>query len=137
MTQTTNTLELITAQCSSCGEVKPRNEFHVERRAKNGIRSECKACRKDNAYRDYYYKKKYGISLQEYNDMFANQDGCCSICGRHQVEFKNALHVDHCHHTGKVRELLCQSCNTGIGSLQDDPELLRIAVKYLEKHNGS
>ena len=136
MTKITNISELTTAKCRSCGETKPRNEFHAERRSKRGLRSECKSCRKDNSYRDAYYKKKYGISLQDYNDMFATQEGCCSICGRHQVEFKKSLHVDHCHDTGKVRELLCQSCNTGIGSLQDDPELLRVAIEYLEKHNG-
>lgn len=135
MTQITNISELTTARCNTCGETKSRNEFHSEKRSKRGIRGDCKSCRKDKSYRDAYYIKKYGITLSEYDDMYSNQDGCCALCGRHQVEFKKRLHVDHCHITGNVRELLCQSCNTGIGSLKDDPELITKALEYLEKHN--
>jgi hypothetical protein len=72
--------------------------------------------------RNLGYKKRFGISLEEYNQMFADQQGCCAICGKHQSEFKRRFAVDHNHETGKIRGLLCLSCNThlGIYELQKD-----------------
>ena len=77
--------------------------------------------------------RKYGITEQKYNDMFADQDGCCAICGLHQVALNESLHVDHNHSTGAVRGLLCRSCNTGIGLLKEDPDILNKASAYLER----
>lgn len=65
--------------------------------------------------------------------MFAEQNGCCAICGDHQSNQARSMAVDHCHETGRVRGLLCMKCNTGIGKLGDSPELLRKAIAYLEK----
>src|SRR5215203_575928 len=78
--------------------------------------------------RNYAYKKKYKISLDDYNEMYSNQNGKCLICTN---EFKS-LFVDHCHVTGKVRGLLCSTCNSGIGFLKDDIEMVRSALTYLE-----
>lgn len=77
-------------------------------------------------------RKWYGLSIEEYERLFEAQKGCCAICGRPQDEQKFRLAVDHCHETGVVRGLLCSPCNTGLGSLADSPELLRIAADYLE-----
>ena len=77
-------------------------------------------------------KRDFGITLEDYDNMFQNQDGCCAICGEHQDSFKIRLAVDHCHNTGKVRGLLCLSCNAGIGNLKDSPTLLKKALNYLE-----
>lgn len=60
-------------------------------------------------------KKKYDISLDEYNTLLSSQDYCCAICKREHSVFKRSLAVDHNHETGKVRALLCQSCNAGLG----------------------
>lgn len=79
------------------------------------------------------YKAQYGIILEDYNEMFVNQNGCCKICGRHQSEFKKTLCVDHCHTTGKVRGLLCSNCNIVLGQAKDDIEILKSAIKYLEE----
>lgn len=79
-------------------------------------------------------KTKYGISLDDYNEMFQNQKGCCAVCDRHQSELNHSLHVDHCHNTNKVRALLCSNCNSGIGNLQDSKEMLSKAIKYLERY---
>ena len=76
--------------------------------------------------------KEYGITLDEYNEMFAEQNGCCAVCEKHQIEFKDSLSVDHCHETGDVRGLLCFKCNTGIGKLGDNIEGLERALKYLK-----
>lgn len=75
----------------------------------------------------------YNITIDDYNMMFESQKGCCAICGRHQSEEKKALHVDHDHETGKIRGLLCQKCNHGIGLFNDNPELLRKAAQFLEE----
>ena len=75
--------------------------------------------------------RTYGITLQDYNAMFEEQDGRCAICGVHQSELKRALAVDHDHGTGEVRGLLCQKCNAGIGNLRDDASLLKRAACYL------
>jgi hypothetical protein len=76
---------------------------------------------------------KYGISIEDYNKLFEQQEGCCAICDKHQQEFKKALSVDHCHDTGKVRGLLCQHCNSVLGLSKDNIEVLQAAINYLVK----
>jgi hypothetical protein len=71
-------------------------------------------------------KRNYGLSLEGYSELAAQQKFCCKICGK-----KTKLHVDHCHTTGKIRGLLCHNCNLGIGNLQDNPLLLQKAIEYL------
>ena len=75
-------------------------------------------------------KAVYGLSLAQWDRMVIRQLGCCAICG----EQCRDLHVDHCHATGKIRSLLCQHCNRGLGMFGDDPERLRAAARYLVKH---
>lgn len=78
---------------------------------------------------------KYGITLDTYNELIKAQNGNCAICNKPEVALHlgkpKALSVDHCHATGKVRGLLCHACNTGIGSFEDNPELLKQAIAYL------
>jgi len=76
-------------------------------------------------------KKNYGISLEQYNEMFDKQKGRCAICGTHQNELKQMLSVDHCHETNRIRGLLCNGCNRGIGYLKDDIRIVENALKYL------
>ena len=69
--------------------------------------------------------------------MLVEQGGGCAICGREAWEERcGKLHVDHCHASGKVRGLLCEKCNHGIGEFRDDPVLLVQAVAYLEASRG-
>lgn len=85
-------------------------------------------------------KRKYGISLEEYNALLAAQNGVCAICGKmeshiHKSGKLKELAVDHCHKTKKVRGLLCFNCNQALGRFQDSMENLRRALAYLEKHS--
>lgn len=82
---------------------------------------------------DHHLRGKFGITLAEYNDMLEKQDGLCAICGQ-PPRGQRRLGVDHCHETGKVRQLLCHPCNSGMGLLGDNIETLQRAIAYLEKH---
>lgn len=80
-------------------------------------------------------KLTYGITIEDYNQFLENQNNKCAICNRDQSEFTRKFAVDHCHITDKIRGLLCGNCNVGIGNLQDDIEILKNAIKYLENGN--
>lgn len=75
-------------------------------------------------------KALYGITQVDYDRMLEKQAGLCAICHGPPVG-KPFLLVDHCHTTGKVRGLLCQSCNVGMGHFRDDPGRLEAAAMYL------
>lgn len=83
-----------------------------------------------------YYKRTYGLSDEEYRELFIQHDHRCAICGeegfRMNSRQKNTLCVDHCHKTNKVRGLLCNNCNRALGLLQDDKQRLQSAIEYLE-----
>jgi len=78
--------------------------------------------------------RRYGISYIEYNNLLIKQDYKCAICKTKELN-KN-LSVDHNHNSGKIRGLLCNGCNTGIGLLKDNINNLESAINYL-KENGS
>jgi len=81
-----------------------------------------------------HIEKTYGISTRQYNAILQLQGGVCAICGRRPG--KRRLAVDHDHQTGEVRGLLCASgdygCNKGLGYFDDNVEVLRRAVAYLD-----
>jgi Recombination endonuclease VII len=86
----------------------------------------------DLDYRDKERARRYGITLEDYRALVKNQGNACAICKRSD----RPLVVDHCHVTGKVRRLLCNKCNVGLGCFSDDPSLLRAAAAYLEAAAG-
>jgi hypothetical protein len=71
----------------------------------------------------------YGITPDETAALSDRQSGLCKICG-----LKKKLCIDHDHATGKVRALLCGTCNTGLGMFKDSLGLLRTAGQYLLDH---
>ena len=128
--------------CNTCGVEKPRKEFRKYTNAGRGRKSSgicgiCKPCHNDK-YRDYKRRwdleNKYGITLEEYDEMA--KDGC-HICGKKSEGNRNKvnLNVDHDHQTGKVRGVLCGLCNTGLGKLGDNVEGLTRALEYLNASN--
>lgn len=98
----------------------------------------CSTPCKDAGNAHAYYMRTYGISLKEVRRMFEEQNHRCALCGGEG--FKMADHhrvplvVDHCHDTGKVRQLLCHNCNRALGLLKDDVGLMRRAATYIEAH---
>lgn len=82
------------------------------------------------------FKARYGITLDQFREMSTAQNDECLICSKHKSLNKNSkLFVDHCHATQKVRGLLCDSCNRGLGAFKDNPLLLLKAMEYI-KANG-
>lgn len=117
-------------------------------RGKEGLQLRCKVCAAEDTRiwnlqnqqtrRDRYLKNKYNISENEYNAMLLSQNNSCIICG---VEFSNvwgadAPVVDHCHTTGKVRGILCNECNRGLGYFHDNSISLENAILYLRNNNA-
>lgn len=108
--------------------------------AREGVR---RAFGKNRAkYYDQMMRAKYGIGEDDYQRILAEQGYVCAICSRPEramfsrgdVEKVKRLAIDHCHATGVVRALLCQTCNQGVGSFGDDPAMLRSAADYIEAH---
>jgi hypothetical protein len=128
--------------CRACGISKPPEDMCPT----PGAGNICRACTRErlqrwiDANRERYdrrrwahtLRKKYGITLEQYEDMLAAQDGCCAICKRAVEAAPRRLHVDHDHVTGRVRGILCYLCNTGLGVFKDDVERMRAAIEYLE-----
>lgn len=81
--------------------------------------------------------KRYGLSVETYEEICVKQNHSCAICGKHEDDTRhNKLSVDHDHVTGLVRGLLCANCNFAIGNMQDSAGLLRAAAEYLEKNRA-
>lgn len=109
-------------------------EEHRRKLTKARVRFEKK--RGPRCYKDYSLRRKFGLTLEQYEAMREAQNDLCAICGRqetkkHRNHLRCQLAVDHDHKTGSVRGLLCYNCNRGLGHFQDDPQLLSRAVDYL------
>ena len=85
------------------------------------------------------YKRNYGITIEEYQTLFERQNGVCDCCHNPETATMKRtgklkqLAVDHCHVTGKVRALLCSSCNQAYGCLKEDPARIRALLAYAER----
>lgn len=149
---------LVVSVCSKCGIEQPETEFHKSSSHNTGRNPQCRTCfnatrrnqsgkaleAKQKREREYYgsnkeqvrerqLMRKYGLIVEDYNRMVAEQDNKCAICSTEMTGPREPA-VDHDHVTGEVRDLLCSKCNAGIGLLQDSPDVLLKAAKYLEKH---
>jgi hypothetical protein len=126
-------------KCPTCGETD-RTKFYVNKKGYKAS-SICRECHKKKCLERWHsqtmiekhatrVKKLYGIEPEQYKQMHVDQDGKCAICGV-EPKTKRGLHIDHCHDTGVIRGLLCGGCNTGIGLLQENPEIMTKAIEYL------
>lgn len=91
---------------------------------------------------DYYLKKNYRITLEQYNSMLIKQNNVCAICKLPETEIIRTsgklrkLCVDHDHKTGEVRSLLCMGCNTTLGKIKEDVNIAIAIARYIQKHNN-
>jgi len=152
--------------CKRCCRTLPLTEFYKHSNTKDGLRTICKDCkRKENrkwqhdnpschrrAYlnskkkypeliRKKHLKETYGLTIEEYDQMFEKQNGICAICGKREMT-KNQygvrrLGVDHNHKTGKIRGLLCHKCNTMLGYADENISILLGATIYLERYKNA
>lgn len=141
--------------CRICQVEKSEEDFYkVTRRYKEKVytyrNKKCKTCalvenrewrlKNDPKIKDQARKatlKTYGLTQQQYDEMYQAQDGKCAICHEPPGQWgvtQRALAVDHDHKTGKVRGLLCDGCNRALGIMRDDPARLMSAVAYLFEH---
>lgn len=135
--------------CRYCGVEQSAREIHKHQRQcpKNPIntprpvRVNQTGDARHRAYEKYHYPKKYGITLDTYEQMVLERDGKCDICGDRPSgkTIRTAkLYVDHCHAPGgKIRGLLCHHCNLVIGQARDSVEVLDRAKSYLLAHRTS
>lgn len=154
-------------KCTKCHTLKENVFFNKKTASKNGLNTICRECckisnkkwreknprnatekwqswREQNPIKSQELNRrkllqKYGLTVEEWQFIFDNQNGLCAICGLPETLIDKGtlrrLAVDHCHITGKVRALLCSKCNKGIGLFNDDLTLLNKAVSYLENHS--
>lgn len=134
------------------------NEWQREHRAKKNPPKPLKADRKDFASKTrwnqdnrehrakQYIKSKYGITHEQYLELLAQQNYACALNPAHVEPESYKLktgrrggfwHIDHDHQTGKVRGILCRTCNTALGALGDSLPGIALAVGYLNKHYGA
>jgi len=138
-------------KCNRCLIEKSWDSFAVNSCGLNGRKSICKVCsnkaeternkkgREENpekfylARREKMLKFNYGLTFKDYDDMLKSQNSCCAICETGSNRVGDYFFVDHCHTNGHNRGLLCYHCNTLLGMCFDDIDILKAAIKYLEK----
>lgn len=127
---------------------KDRDAAHIkqykkEYRLKNKVIIDADRAKraKEHPHREVRYRfatrlrRDYGLTVEQWEEKLESQGGLCSLCSKpHGDRQHTKLCIDHCHITGKVRELICRSCNMVLGGAKDSPELLRKMADYLEVH---
>lgn len=146
-------------RCQHCKEIKTPAEFFADASYHDGLSRRCKPCaiaghdvwrlknmdkarehskkwRRDNpeASRDHGRKARYGIPAGTYEQMLAAQNGRCAICHTNIPGGRGEFKIDHNHDTGKVRGLLCNNCNVGLGHFKSNEGFLLEAVEYLRRN---
>lgn len=120
-----------TSYCLKCEEYKKLKDFDFHPETGKPF-CNCNICNCNKCCDD---RAENGITIDDYNNMFDEQEGKCAICKIHQKYLKNTLNVDHCHTTGKVRGLLCSKCNHGLGHFKDSVFILENAILYIKNNS--
>lgn len=135
--------------------MKPFSEFGANKNGQRGLNPTCRSCRSEigkeqrevtpvriadlppdraeairRSRRNGKLQSTYGVSIEDFEAMIAEQHGCCFICKK-PPPGTTVLQMDHCHDSGVPRRPLCTNCNTGLGRFGDDVDLMLAAVAYL------
>ncbi len=134
--------------CWSCKSWFPEGDFGPHKSSKDGLRTDCKSCRSSyyktnrSSIRSRNFLLKYGISLEQRNEILAEQGGVCATCGTSDPG-PHDWSMDHDHSccpgaglscSRCLRGVLCSSCNLILGQVKDDPIILQRMIDYLERH---
>ena len=119
-------------RCRKCNTIKLIDEFAVSKKGLLGRKAVCRQCSYDPAYGRKRNLKRYGMTVSEFDSRFESQGSRCLIC-HSDDPYGREFVVDHDHNTGKVRGILCNKCNPAIGMMDDDPDRLEAAAKYIRK----
>ena len=129
--------------CTKCGLSHALNAYsRYKYKGEDRTRARCNNCRSEDqkarykenpsVHRGYLYKQKYGLTLEQYDQMVVAQNGVCLVCGTDSpMGHHKRFVVDHNHTTGEIRGLLCSNCNLGLGCFSDNPNFLLKAAQYL------
>jgi hypothetical protein len=131
--------------CGRCQQTLPVTSFAKNSAKPDGLQERCRECRAEHHQQTKHLRPKpskeskrkwlvtsYGITQEQFEQMLAAQNHTCAICNSPDWG-KPSPSIDHCHDTGKVRGLLCNNCNLGIGLLGDNWQTLSNALNYLER----
>lgn len=119
------------------------NERHPDRlKANRKVTRQRRLARDPLMDRRLYLRKRFGITIDDYDRMLAAQNGLCAICGEPEKGIlkrtgkRKALAVDHDHKTGKIRQLLCAWCNTALARIEADRSIVTKINSYLDRHGN-
>lgn len=141
---------LVGKPCSKCRRLLPFSQFsrRCDKGRENERHSICKQCKvqitkkylRKPRNKDRARARRYGLTMAQFEAMMTAQQGKCAICGESDMPIdprtgkRYDLAIDHDHVTGVVRDLLCPSCNNGLGCFDDDLDRLQAAISYLKRH---
>jgi hypothetical protein len=139
-----------TKTCTKCNRDLPLERFYASPTGRGGLYAQCKDCtyvqnekwrlrnlgKAKETQRKSSLKVQFGITIADYETLFASQGGVCALCGKPETTRRAGvrirLSVDHDHYTGRVRGLLCNRCNRILGCWADNFAQFRKAAAYLE-----
>lgn len=130
-------------ECPRCKKCSTLSNWKMTKTKTGVYPSMCKACRKEldrldrlrfpEKYRTQEVYSRYALTPEQFQWLAAQQKGVCGICQGQRAKVRSRLNVDHSHRTGKVRGLLCSSCNSLLGYANDSSQFLLKAIRYLHK----
>ena len=129
--------------CHKCKNTIPISEFYKDKNQKDGLAHYCKYChlkykntiKGKTSRRNTNLKNNYNITINDYDQILESQNYVCKICKTNSPGGQGRFHVDHDHKTGKVRGLLCDLCNHGLGNFKDSISTLSKAIQYLSEND--
>lgn len=124
-------------ECKACILHKRRTDYHADK-TKHQEQARRYRAKNPTAKRNTKLKQAYGIGIQEYERILAEQGGVCAGCKEKVTWFRCGkempMNIDHCHRTNQIRGILCLHCNRGLGCAKDSIEILQNWIDYLKKY---